>query len=450
MPTIESQKNCPIDLKEAISSVIFATPRCLDIPELANVRKQIMAKYGKEFVSAAVELRPDCGVNRLAIVGPNTLEKATYVEPPQLHVPPVGDEKGPPNLSASYQLKEMKDVCKNSYEKNASLNSSGTGSQEMDFGNMSAFQKGRQNWNMEFKDAASAAQVAAESAERASMAARAAAELSNREKLTMQYSSGWNWQSPSDGGELPQEYAFHSTKYLSAGYVNSTIRSNSFEIHNEQTNAREQHNLVASPNEHYMNSNENVMKRYQKRQGEANKKSSTRDSNECYDSENGLPEQISVTLASHASDLSRRMLVPSKTSTSTFLSLKGDPLSKASKTFDAGLGEESSRVSYESIEQKVSFMENWASSEHGSAEHAASKPSSVSKSEEILTLSSARVQMQPSSSLTKTMIPEKEQASMSLNSNKDIPSKEKGSHVHPKLPDYDTFAAQFLSRKKGR
>jgi len=59
-------RNCPVDLKEAISSVIFASPRCLDIPELVDVKKHFMAKYGKEFVSAAVELRPECGVNRLA------------------------------------------------------------------------------------------------------------------------------------------------------------------------------------------------------------------------------------------------------------------------------------------------------------------------------------------------------------------------------------------------
>ncbi|XP_050377069.1 flocculation protein FLO11 isoform X2 [Argentina anserina] len=39
---------------------------------------------------------------------------------------------------------------------------------------------GRQNWNMQFKDAASAAQAAAEAAERAGMAARAAAELSRQ------------------------------------------------------------------------------------------------------------------------------------------------------------------------------------------------------------------------------------------------------------------------------
>ncbi|KAF8036392.1 hypothetical protein BT93_C2182 [Corymbia citriodora subsp. variegata] len=61
---IESQKNCPIDLKEAVASVVFASPRCSDIPELMDIRKHFTAKYGKDFISAAVELRPDCGVNR--------------------------------------------------------------------------------------------------------------------------------------------------------------------------------------------------------------------------------------------------------------------------------------------------------------------------------------------------------------------------------------------------
>ncbi|WCJ42636.1 Regulator of Vps4 activity in the MVB pathway protein [Euphorbia peplus] len=67
LPIIESQKNCPIDLKEAIASVIFASPRCADIPELMDVRKLFTAKYGKEFVASAIEIRPDCGVSRLLI-----------------------------------------------------------------------------------------------------------------------------------------------------------------------------------------------------------------------------------------------------------------------------------------------------------------------------------------------------------------------------------------------
>lgn len=67
LPIIESQKNCPIDLKEAVTSVIFASPRCADIPELSDVRKQFTVKYGKEFITSAVELRPDCGVSRMIV-----------------------------------------------------------------------------------------------------------------------------------------------------------------------------------------------------------------------------------------------------------------------------------------------------------------------------------------------------------------------------------------------
>ncbi|EXC30754.1 hypothetical protein L484_027929 [Morus notabilis] len=55
--------NCPIDLKEAISSVIFASSRCVDVPELTDIRKHLTVKYGKEFITIAIELRRDCGVN---------------------------------------------------------------------------------------------------------------------------------------------------------------------------------------------------------------------------------------------------------------------------------------------------------------------------------------------------------------------------------------------------
>ncbi|KAK4253019.1 hypothetical protein QN277_010856 [Acacia crassicarpa] len=64
LPIIESQRECPLDLKEAISSICFTAPRCADLPELLQVQLLFASKYGKEFVSAATELMPDCGVNR--------------------------------------------------------------------------------------------------------------------------------------------------------------------------------------------------------------------------------------------------------------------------------------------------------------------------------------------------------------------------------------------------
>ncbi|KAL3514027.1 hypothetical protein ACH5RR_026744 [Cinchona calisaya] len=67
LPIIESQRECPIDLKEAISSLCFAAPRCADLQELLQVQMLFAGKYGKEFVAAATELMPECGVNRQLI-----------------------------------------------------------------------------------------------------------------------------------------------------------------------------------------------------------------------------------------------------------------------------------------------------------------------------------------------------------------------------------------------
>uniref|UniRef100_A0A7N0V316 IST1-like protein n=1 Tax=Kalanchoe fedtschenkoi TaxID=63787 RepID=A0A7N0V316_KALFE len=67
LTVISKRRECPADLKEGISSLIFAAPRCSDIPELLAIRDIFEKKYGKDFVSAATDLRPSCGVNRMLI-----------------------------------------------------------------------------------------------------------------------------------------------------------------------------------------------------------------------------------------------------------------------------------------------------------------------------------------------------------------------------------------------
>lgn len=248
LPIIESQKTCPIDLKEAITSVIFAAPRCSDIPELLDVRKQFTAKYGKEFVSGAIELRPDCGVSRMLVEklsaiapdvqtkmkvlsavakehnvnwDPTSFEEKESKPPDDLLNGPANFEKistinvDPPKIQTSnvqnvhnhdenptvpfnfseqnkrYTLDTQKSSASTTHE---DMRSSGTESETMNMrqsfnSNRNDSSSGRENWNMEFKDATSAAQAAAESAERASMAARAAAHLSSQEKITRQYST---------------------------------------------------------------------------------------------------------------------------------------------------------------------------------------------------------------------------------------------------------------------
>ncbi|XP_076922494.1 uncharacterized protein LOC143584294 [Bidens hawaiensis] len=248
LPIIESQKTCPIDLKEAVTSVIFAAPRCSDIPELVDAKKHFTAKYGKEFVSAAIELRPECGVSRMLVeklsaVAPNVQTKVKVLsdvarehniswdptsfeekesKPPDdlLNGPTYFEKASTISVdSPKFQTSNVQNV--QIHEENPNehfdysqqnrrftldaqnittakthddMRPSGRGSGMMNLSqsfhrNNSNSSFGNENWNMEFKDATSAAQAAAESAERASIAARAAAKLSSQGKITRQYST---------------------------------------------------------------------------------------------------------------------------------------------------------------------------------------------------------------------------------------------------------------------
>ncbi|KAG6511625.1 IST1-like protein [Zingiber officinale] len=61
---LQEHKECPEELREATSSLIFTSSRCaVELPELAKVSAIFSNKYGKEFASAAVELRNRCRVN---------------------------------------------------------------------------------------------------------------------------------------------------------------------------------------------------------------------------------------------------------------------------------------------------------------------------------------------------------------------------------------------------
>ncbi|XP_010924918.1 uncharacterized protein [Elaeis guineensis] len=250
LPIIESQKSCPIDLKEAIASIVFASLRCADIPELMEIRKHFLAKYGKEFITAALEVRPECGVSRMVVEklsarAPDVETKIkTLTAIAQEHnckwdpkafqeqIQKPNDDllNGPTTFTGAYKM-TMEFPSINPGQKNESIrnmsdnvvtsksdnfktmphentNTSSTsvsvtnqssprtsenrsGGEEFKF---SYSKKGSalspSNWHMEFKDATSAAQAAAESAEMASMAARAAAELASQGSISRQNSSG--------------------------------------------------------------------------------------------------------------------------------------------------------------------------------------------------------------------------------------------------------------------
>ncbi|KAK9150054.1 hypothetical protein Syun_008363 [Stephania yunnanensis] len=55
--------DCPNDISEAISNLVFGSARCGDLPELKKIRELFAARYGKIYVTTAVELLPGNLVN---------------------------------------------------------------------------------------------------------------------------------------------------------------------------------------------------------------------------------------------------------------------------------------------------------------------------------------------------------------------------------------------------
>ena len=70
LPLIESTKDLPADLKEAVATVVYAARRVADeIPELKEVKTQFAGKYGSQYVAACGEdaTASACGVSELAM-----------------------------------------------------------------------------------------------------------------------------------------------------------------------------------------------------------------------------------------------------------------------------------------------------------------------------------------------------------------------------------------------
>ncbi|XP_050230507.1 uncharacterized protein LOC126679506 [Mercurialis annua] len=181
---IAKRRECPADLKEGIASLIFAAPRCAEIPELAAIVKIFERKYGKDFVSAATDLRPDCGVNRMLI---DKLSVRT----------PTGEVKMKvlKEIAKEHQIdwdtaESEKELLKPPEERIEGADAFVSASSlplklperkivDMDPPTLRSSKEGAMG-NIQFRDTASAAEAAAESAKQAIAAAQAAAHLANK------------------------------------------------------------------------------------------------------------------------------------------------------------------------------------------------------------------------------------------------------------------------------
>ncbi|XP_019180431.1 PREDICTED: uncharacterized protein LOC109175598 isoform X2 [Ipomoea nil] len=171
---LEHEKVCPDELKEGISSLIFAATRCGEFPELQELRAIFTAKFGKEFTARAVELRNNCGVN------PKMIQKLSTRMPSHENRLKVLKEIAKEN-NIVLQLEETMTDLEEATKEEKGVEDRGTAHRiplvfDEDGAEMEV--KGK------YKDVADAAQAAFQSAAYAAAAARAAVQLSRSESAT--------------------------------------------------------------------------------------------------------------------------------------------------------------------------------------------------------------------------------------------------------------------------
>ncbi|KAH7692248.1 Vacuolar protein sorting-associated protein Ist1 protein [Dioscorea alata] len=179
---IAKQRDCPADLREGISSLLYASPRCSEIPELSRIRDVFEKKYGKDFVSAAVDLRPNAGVNNMLI------EKLSVRKPSGEKKLNIMREIAKEYLVEWDATESEKELLKPP-EEHLEGPKSFVSASSMPV-NSVPFRQGVQpselrsfndeSSGMQFKDTASAVQAAADCAQKAASAAQAAAYLAQQ------------------------------------------------------------------------------------------------------------------------------------------------------------------------------------------------------------------------------------------------------------------------------
>lgn len=182
---IEQERECPDELKEAVSGLIYAASRVGDFPELQEIRSTLTTRYGKEFAARAIDLRNNCGVNHKMITKLSTRQPS--LESRMKVLKEIASEN---NIvlqleeAGSISTEENLDVNKkeNQPEPSPSTNSSSNNLRILheEIGKDDGFSDSMKV-RRKYRDVADAAQAAFESAAYAAEAARAAVELSRSE-----------------------------------------------------------------------------------------------------------------------------------------------------------------------------------------------------------------------------------------------------------------------------
>jgi vacuolar protein sorting-associated protein IST1 len=83
LPLIVAEKECPFDMINSVSTLIYCAPR-VQIPELQEVRKQLVKKYGKEFGGRAARnidgVVNERVIHKLSVQPPNAFLVLNYLK----------------------------------------------------------------------------------------------------------------------------------------------------------------------------------------------------------------------------------------------------------------------------------------------------------------------------------------------------------------------------------
>ncbi|XP_041007543.1 IST1 homolog [Juglans microcarpa x Juglans regia] len=178
---LKKNSGCHDELKEGISSLIFAAARCGEFPELQKLRQILTSTFGKDFADRAVESRNNCDVNPKMIqklsVRQQSLETRLKVLKEiaseigfTLHL----EEHAPLVVEDDSQKQRQLETHKSANLDGPHLRSPGEERMENEFPESMTARK-------KYRDVAAAAQEAFESAAYAAAAARAAVALSRSE-----------------------------------------------------------------------------------------------------------------------------------------------------------------------------------------------------------------------------------------------------------------------------
>ncbi|XP_019430063.1 PREDICTED: uncharacterized protein LOC109337523 isoform X2 [Lupinus angustifolius] len=167
---MEQERECPEELQEAASGLIYAASRCGDFPEIHEIRTVLTSRFGKEFVASAIELRNNCGVHPQMVQKLST--RMPSVDSRMKALKQIASEN-----SIVLQLEEVDSASVKEQFNLQKQNQPEPEIKEENHYTLSNSLKTRQK----YKGVADAAQAAFESAAYAAAAARAAVELSRSE-----------------------------------------------------------------------------------------------------------------------------------------------------------------------------------------------------------------------------------------------------------------------------